>query len=227
MTNKTVVILDDEKDILELIAVNLKKNGFKPVTHEYVGELWNYLLHSKPDLIILDLMLNDADGVEVCKQLRESERYGNIPIIMLTAKSEEIDKIIGLEIGADDYMTKPFSPRELIARIKAILRRTEKQERQEEVVSIRGLEINFSKHEVLLNRKKINLTQTEFKLLKLLIERKNRVCTREQLLNYLWGEDKIVIDRTIDVHIKNLREKLKDHKDLIKNIRGVGYKIEL
>jgi two-component system phosphate regulon response regulator PhoB/two-component system alkaline phosphatase synthesis response regulator PhoP len=172
-------------------------------------------------------MLNDADGVEVCKLLRESEKYSNIPIIMLTAKSDEIDKIIGLEIGADDYMTKPFSPRELIARIKAILRRAEKHEKKEEIIAIKDLEVNLSKHEVRIKKEKINLTQTEFKVLKLLIERKGWVCSREQLLNYLWGDDKIVIERTIDVHVKNLREKLKDHKDLIKNIRGVGYKIEL
>ena len=227
MTNKSIVVLDDEPHILELIAVNLQKHGFEAVTFEYIDKFWQYLEKKLPSLIILDLMLNDGDGFEVCKQLRSKEKFSQIPILMLTARSEETDKIIGLEIGADDYMTKPFSPREMIARVKAILRRSENPEPKTSILILnKELEIDTMKHEVKLRGKSIDLTATEFKLLKIFAERRSWVFSRDQLLDYLWGNDKIVIDRTIDVHIKNLREKLGDFGDLIKNIRGVGYKME-
>ena len=221
------MVLDDEPHILELIDINLKKHGFEPVTFEYIDQFWLYLEKKTPALIILDLMLNEGDGFEVCKQLRGKVKFAQIPILMLTARSEETDKIIGLEIGADDYMTKPFSPREMVARVKAILRRSENPEPKSSFLIInKELEIDTMKHEVKLRGKPINLTATEFKLLKIFAERRSWVFTRDQLLDYLWGNDKIVIDRTIDVHIKNLRVKLQDFGDLIKNIRGVGYKME-
>jgi len=228
MSTRTVLVLDDEPDILEMIATALKKNGVTPVTYEFLSDFWKYLDTHTPNLIILDLMLNDSDGFEVCKQLKTSERYATIPVLMLTALSDVTDKIIGLEIGADDYMTKPFSPRELIARIKAILRRVEKPEPKAETIVIKDdLIINLQKYEVTISGKKIDLTSTEFKLLKVLAERKGWVFSRDQLLDYLWGNDKVVIDRTIDVHIKNLRDKLQGYGGLIKNIRGVGYKLDL
>lgn len=228
MNNKTIVILDDEADILEMIAINLKKNGFEPVTFEFVDEFWDYLEKNIPALIVLDLMLNDADGFEICKLIRSKDRFAHIPVIMLTARTDETDKIVGLEIGADDYITKPFSPRELVARIKVILRRTEQPEKKSDILVINKiLEINLSKYEVKLENERIDLTPTEFKILKILAERQGWVFSRDQLLDYLWGHDKIVVDRTIDVHIKNLREKLKSCGDLIKNIRGVGYKLEI
>ena len=227
MSNKTILVLDDEPHILELIAVNLKKHGFDAVTFEYIEPFWDFLDKKTPALIILDLMLNDGDGFDICKQLRAKEKLSHIPILMLTARSDETDKIIGLEIGADDYMTKPFSPREMIARIKAILRRTENPEPKTSVISInKDFEIDTAKHDVRIKGKSIELTATEFKLLKIFAERRTWVFSRDQLLDYLWGNDKIVIDRTIDVHIKNLREKLGAYGDLIKNIRGVGYKME-
>ena len=227
MKNRTIVILDDEADILELIKVNLKKNGFEPVIFEFVDEFWAYLEKKTPDLIVLDLMLNDADGFEICKEIRIKDKLSHIPIIMLTAKSEETDKIVGLEIGADDYVTKPFSPRELIARIKAVLKRSEKPEPKQEIIKItEGLEIDLNKFEVRLKGKAIDLTATEFRLLKLLSEKIGWVFTREQILEHLWGDDKVVVDRTIDVHVKNLRDKLKGFGEIIKGVRGVGYKIE-
>ena len=227
MMNKTILVLDDEPHILELIAVNLEKHGFEPVTFEFIDPFWQYLDKKIPALIVLDLMLNDGDGFDVCKQLKLKEKFSHIPILMLTARGEETDKIIGLEIGADDYMTKPFSPREMIARVKAILRRSENPAPKSSTIIINNeLEIDITKHEVKLRGKSIDLTATEFKLLKILAERRSWVFSRDQLLDYLWGNDKIVIDRTIDVHIKNLREKLGDFGELIKNIRGVGYKME-
>jgi two-component system phosphate regulon response regulator PhoB/two-component system alkaline phosphatase synthesis response regulator PhoP len=230
MTNKLIVSLDDEADILELISVNLKKAGFESACFEYVDEFWSFLEKQIPALIILDLMLNNADGFEICKLIRSKDRYKNIPIIMLTAKNEETDKIVGLEIGADDYITKPFSPRELIARIKVILRRGERNDTpvNNDIMKIGKLiEIDLNKFEVLLEGKKLDLTPTEFKILKFLAEKQGWVFNRDQILDYLWGTDKIVVDRTIDVHIKNLREKLGKAGEYIKNIRGIGYKFEI
>jgi two-component system phosphate regulon response regulator PhoB/two-component system alkaline phosphatase synthesis response regulator PhoP len=228
LKNKTIVVLDDEVDILELIEVSLRKNGFEPVTFEFVDEFWLYLEKKMPDLIVLDLMLNDADGLDICKSIRTRERFADIPIIMLTARGDEADKIVGLEIGADDYVTKPFSPRELIARIKAVLKRVEKVESRAEQIKIKeGLIIDIKKFEVRIDNRVIDMTATEFRLLTKLTENIGWVYTREQLLDFLWGDDKKVVDRTIDVHIKNLRDKLKEHGDIIKGVRGVGYKIEL
>ena len=227
MINKTILVLDDEPDILELISVNLKKHGFEPVAFEFIDKFWNFLDKKIPALIILDLMLNDGDGFEICKELKSKAEHSQIPVLMLTARNEETDKILGLEIGADDYMTKPFSPREMIARIKAILRRSKHPDQKPSIIIIENeLEIDTTKHEVRIKGKNIELSATEFRLLKILTERRGWVFSRDQLLNYLWGNDKIVIDRTIDVHIKNLRRKLLNYGDLIKNVRGVGYKME-
>ncbi|HRP02916.1 MAG TPA: response regulator transcription factor [Candidatus Kapabacteria bacterium] len=225
--SKLIFIVDDEKDILELIALHLSKSGFKVKTFEDANSLFNYIKTKTPDLFILDLMLPDIDGFDICKQLRRDDKFAAIPIIMLTAKSDEMDKVLGLELGADDYVTKPFSPRELVARVKAILRREEKNTNNNKVRISDVLEIDVQKYEVHVEGKKIDLTSSEFKILRLLSERKGWVYDREQILDYLGAQDKGVLDRTVDVHIKNLRDKLGLAGKYIKNIRGIGYKIEV
>lgn len=225
--SKTVFIVDDETDILELIALNLQKAGFKVKTFEDGNSLFKHLKTSIPDLFILDLMLPDFDGIEICKYLRKDNRFASVPVIILTAKADETDKILGLEIGADDYVTKPFSPRELVARVKAVLRRDDKVIQTNVLRISDTLEIDLQKYEVTIEGKKIELTSTEFKILRLLTERKGWVYAREQILDYLGVHDKGVLDRTVDVHIKNLREKLGKAGRFIKNIRGIGYKIEV
>ena len=228
MKNKQkIFIVDDEPDILELVAISLEKAGFLTSKYEEAQPMLNSLPKELPDLIILDLMLPDADGFDVCKQLRANSQYKNIPIIMLTAKSEEMDRILGLEFGADDYVVKPFSPRELVARVKAILRRGKSTSAEQSIIEIGdSLSIDTQKYEVKMQNTTVNLTSTEFKLLYLLAKRPGWVYSRNQILNYLWGNDKIVIDRTIDVHIRNLRDKLGIAGKMIKNVRGVGYKLE-
>ncbi len=225
--NELISIVDDEPDILELVSINLIKSGFK--TEKFLsGEDFLKSLSKKiPDLIILDLMLPDIDGIEICKYIRSDKKYSSIPIIMLTARADETDKIIGLELGADDYVTKPFSPKELVARVKAILRRKKTFIDEKEVLKIGEiLIIDLKRFEVYVEGKKVSLTPTEFNILKILAAKKGWVLSREQLLDALWGKEKFVLDRTIDVHIRNLRKKLKKAGGFIKNIRGVGYKIE-
>ena len=222
-----IAILDDEPDILNLVSINLEKNGFETAKFELADELNKFLERKIPDLIILDLMLPDADGFDVCKDLKKDERFASIPIIMLTAKGDETDRILGLEFGADDYVVKPFSPRELVARVKAVLRRGKAKEEAKKIIEIgKTLRIDLQKYEVYLNDRKLNLTSTEFKIIKLLATRKGWVYSRNQILDHLWGNDKIVVDRTVDVHIRNLRTKLGPAGKYIKNIRSVGYKIE-
>ncbi len=225
--NKSIAIVDDEPDIVELITYHLKKENFK-VNEFYDGEsLLSYIENYIPDLIILDLMLPEIDGLEICRILKKENRTSLIPIIMLTAKGTEIDKVVGLELGADDYIVKPFSPRELVARVKAVLRRGSCKEETSLIQIGKILEIDLQKFEVSVENIKINLTSTEFKVLKLLTKNIGWVYSRNQILDYLWGNEKIVLDRTIDVHIKNLREKLGKADKFIKNIRSIGYKIEV
>jgi two-component system phosphate regulon response regulator PhoB/two-component system alkaline phosphatase synthesis response regulator PhoP len=212
---------------LELVAINLGKAGFVTSKYEEAQPLLDSIKRELPDLIILDLMLPDADGFEVCKKLRANSQYKNIPIIMLTAKGDEMDRILGLEFGADDYVVKPFSPRELVARVKAVLRRGKYNTSDTTLIEIGNtLSIDTQKYEVKVQNEAVNLTSTEFKLLFLLAKHIGWVYTRNQILNYLWGNDKIVLDRTIDVHIRNLRDKLGVAGEMIKNVRGVGYKLE-
>jgi DNA-binding response OmpR family regulator len=223
---KLVAVVDDEPDIVELVSLHLEKAGFRAKSFLDAEKFLKFLDKTKPDLIILDLMLPDADGFEICKYLKGKEELSSIPVIMLTAKDEESDKILGLELGADDYVTKPFSPKELVARVKAVLRRPIHGEKVKTITVGGNLVLNSEKYEVWVDKKKIPLTSTEFKILKLLASKKGWVFTREQILDNLWGQEKIVLDRTIDVHIKNLREKLGQAARFIKNIRGVGYKLE-
>lgn len=224
--SKLIAIVDDEPDILELVSLHLKKSGFE--TREFLNpmDFLDFIKDTTPDLLIIDLMLPDTDGFDICRFLQKDEKYSSIPIIMLTAKSEETDKILGLELGADDYITKPFSPRELVARVRAVLRRKEEKKETEKIEVGGILTIDLEKYNVAVNGRKIALTSTEFRILKQLSLKQGRVFTREQILDYLWGREKAVVDRTIDVHIKNLRDKLGKAGRLIKNLRGIGYKIE-
>ncbi|MCX7966702.1 MAG: response regulator transcription factor [Syntrophorhabdaceae bacterium] len=225
--NKLIAIIEDEPDIVELVSINLKKANFQVEGFENAESFFRFLKTRQPDLIILDLMLPDMDGFEVCKALKSQKRYTTIPIIMLTAKAEETEKILGLELGADDYVTKPFSPKELVARVKAVLRRLGTKTDEPIHINIgETIFIDTEKLEVMVNNKKIDLTSTEFKILNLLASKKGFVFSRESILEHLWGNEKIVIDRTVDVHIKHLREKLGEGARFIKNIRGMGYKIE-
>ena len=222
-----ILIVDDEPDIVELVKINLEKNGFDVISSYTGREIFNLFKKFSIDLVILDLMLPDIDGLEICKILKSENETKNIPIIMLTAKDTEIDKVLGLELGADDYITKPFSPRELVARVRAVLRRTRKPSDESILKFDNILKIDLKKFEVFVNGEKVNLTTTEFKLLKALAIRRGEVLSRNELLDYIWGSEKIVIDRTIDVHIKHLREKLGKVGKFIKNVRGVGYKLDL
>lgn len=226
--NETIAIVDDEQDIRELVALHLKKSGFKTKLFSKSAEFKAFVLQTIPDLVILDLMLPDTDGLDLCKELKANERLQRVPIVMLTAKGEETDKIIGLELGADDYVTKPFSPKELVARVKAVLRRAT-NDAPAAITVIEGdktLTINAEQYQAFLNGVAIDLTATEFKLLLTLTARKGRVFTRDQILTALWGNEKYVIDRTVDVHIRHLRDKLGTAGARIKNVRGVGYKFE-
>jgi len=223
---QVIAALDDEPDLLELLKVNLRKAGYRFEGFEEAEGLYRYLEREKPDLILLDLMLPGTDGLEVCRHIRGSEALAGIPIIMLTARGDESDKVVGLELGADDYVTKPFSVKELVARIHAVLRRPRGGEAAARRIVIDPLVIDIDRFEVTVEGAKTDLTATEFKILQLLASRKGRVFTRDQILDFLWGQEKAVVDRTIDVHIRNLREKLGRAASLIKNIRGVGYKLE-
>ncbi|GAX59796.1 response regulator [Candidatus Scalindua japonica] len=230
-----IAIIDDEPDIVELVTIHLKKamfrvRGFSDAEglYRFLGLSEGYRQESEaiPNLIILDLMLPDADGIDICKNLKKRDKFSSIPIIMLTAKGEETDKILGLEFGADDYVTKPFSPRELVARVKAVLRRRQTIDKSGKL-NIGGiLIIDTEKHEIVVEGQKIELTSTEFRILALFCTNESKVFSRYDILDYLWGDEKIVLDRTIDVHIKNLRDKLGKAGSLIKNIRGIGYKLE-
>ena len=222
--NKLIAVVDDEPDIVELITHHLKKERFG-VKEFYDGtSLLSYLNTTLPDLIILDLMLPEIDGLEVCRILKNNERTSSVPIIMLTAKGTETDRVVGLELGADDYMVKPFSPRELLARVKAVLRRVETKVEKPKLIKIGNLLIDSGRFEVTIKGRKIDLTITELRILTILAERPGWVFTRSQLLDRLWGDDKIVLERTIDVHVTQLRKKLRELGRLIKSIRGIGYK---
>ncbi|MEY7999542.1 response regulator transcription factor [Clostridium sp. Mt-5] len=227
MSQKKILIVDDEEHICELIGFNLKKNGYKAIV---AGDGLNGLKiakEEKPDLILLDVMLPELDGYEVCKEIRrDSGAISSTPIIMITARGEEFDRVLGLELGADDYITKPFSIRELIARVKAVLRRTDIKT-VDKNYRFGNISIDFEKHEVIKNRDKVELTLKEFELLKILIENKGRVMTRDFLLDKVWGYEYVGETRTIDVHIRHLRQKIEDldgKPKYIETIRGIGYR---
>ena len=220
-----VCIVEDEPDIGELIRLHLQRAGFQPRLFSNAESFRVHLRSHAADLLILDLMLPDADGMEVCKALRGEPKTAAIPIIIVTAKGEETDRVLGLELGADDYVTKPFSPRELVARVKAVLRRRAAPDLTAPVEAA-GIRIDAQQHSVAVAGKAVDLTATEFRLLSLLASKPGWVFSRDQLLDHLWAGEKAVVDRTVDVHIKNLRDKLGRAGQAIKNVRGVGYKLE-
>jgi DNA-binding response OmpR family regulator len=226
LMNKLIAIVEDEPDILELVSLGLRQAGFRAESHADASSFFRFLDKKRPDLVVLDLMLPDMDGLEVCRILKKSDRTSDIPIIMLTARTEETDKVLGLELGADDYVTKPFSPKELVARVKAVLRRGEIPAGLKEIRFGDHLLLNADRHEVLVDGRPASLTLAEFKILWLLVSQVGRVFTREQILDHLWGREKSVVDRTVDVHIRHLRNKLGKYGKLIANIRGVGYKLD-
>ena len=230
MGKENILVVDDEKDIVELIQYNLEKEGYR-ISCAFSGEeCLENVKTELPDLILLDLMLPEIDGLDVCKILKSNSQTTNIPIIMLTAKGEETDIVLGLELGADDYITKPFKIRELLARVKAILRRVKNNiptpPKEKEIIKFKDLVIDSNKYQVTLKDKPLNLTSTEFKLLKFLASNPGKVFTREQLLNQVWAEDSFVVDRAVDVHIRRLRQKLLKASDYIITIRGVGYRFK-
>lgn len=224
-----ILVIEDEPDINKTISYNLLTEGFEPISAYNLLEADDWIQSNSPDLILLDLMLPDGSGLDFCKRIKSKDKFNNIPIIILTAKDDEVDKVVGFELGADDYVTKPFSVRELILRIKAILKRKTISSHSENVDSNESkefgkLKINADSHEVFIDNNEIILTALEFKLLKHLVDRRGRVQTRDQLLSDVWGYSAQITTRTVDTHVKRLREKLGIMGKHVETIRGVGYR---
>src|SRR6476659_6688373 len=221
--NKKILIVEDKPDVVDLLTLQLHKaGGFSVLTADDGAEGLKKARAESPALIVLDLMLPRMQGLEVCKVLKTDSLTSHIPIIMLTAKAEEVDRIVGLEFGADDYVTKPFSPREVTLRIRAILRRGEKPE---EALQAGRISIDPARHQVRVNGKRVHLTSLEFKLLRTLIQRRGRVQERDKLLNDVWGYESVIDTRTVDTHVRRLREKLGKAGDAIETVRGFGYRL--
>jgi len=220
----TILIIDDEPDIRDLLSYNLKREGYHVLVAPDGLTGRDEAFNSAPDLIILDLMLPEIDGLELCRALRAEPKTAAVPVLMLTAKSEELDKIIGLEMGADDYVTKPFSVREIIARVKALLRRAKNEGEAKDTCSFGSLSLDMSRHELSVGGKKVNLSPLEFRLLKFFVTHPDRVYSRDQLLDRVWGDEAYVEPRTVDVHVRRLREKIEPEGGLIKTVRGTGYR---
>lgn len=226
MPSKKIVVVEDEPDILEILSYNLKREGFDVSTALNGTDGLRVIQQVIPDLVLLDLMLPGLDGLEICRELKKHEATSSIPIIMVTAKGEESDVVLGLGVGADDYIAKPFSPRELVARVKAVIRRGIKSDpsSKKERIQIGDLLIDSGKYKVLLKQVEIKFTATEFRLLQYLASQPGRVFSREQLLNHAFGNDVVVVDRNIDVHIRAIRKKLDAEQQYIETIRGIGYR---
>jgi len=225
-TPKNILIVDDEADLVELVSYNLKKEGFIVDSASDGETALTKIRKGKYGLLILDLMLPGIQGMELCRILRNDPKTSVLPIIMLTAKGEEVDRILGLEMGADDYMAKPFSPRELVARVKAVLRRSKEKPVSEKILKIGDLEIDRERYVVSVRTKPVKLSATEFKLLLFLAERKGKVFSRDQLLDAVWRDEAFVEPRTVDVHIRRLRSNIEEDPakpEYIKTMRGIGY----
>ncbi|MGD0264728.1 MAG: winged helix-turn-helix domain-containing protein [Candidatus Methylomirabilota bacterium] len=224
----TILVVEDEPDIAELVKYHLEKAGLPARVVGDGKQALDLIVREQPALVVLDLMLPGLDGMEVCRRLRGSPATRGIPVIMLTAKAEEVDRIVGLEMGADDYVPKPFSPRELVARVKAVLRRAAAPpEPSEAPVTVGDLRLDPARHEVTKDRQPVSLSAMEFRLLEFFLRHRGRVYSRAQLLDQVWGQDRFVEPRTVDVHIRRLREKIEDDPrkpTLILTIRGLGYK---
>jgi two-component system phosphate regulon response regulator PhoB len=228
LKTEKIVVIEDEDDILEVIAYNLKREGYEVITSTSGEDGLEKIEKSSPQLVVLDLMLPEIDGLELCRKLKSDPLTRSIPVIMVTAKGEESDVVLGLGVGADDYVTKPFSPKELVARVKAVLRRSRTRPEGDgrERIARGGVVIDPQRHDVQVDGEPVSLTATEFRLLHFLATHPGRVFTRDHLLTRVIGEDAIVIDRNIDVHVRSIRKKLGAHRELIETIRGVGYRFK-
>ncbi len=223
---RRILVVDDERDIVDLIAYNLRNEGYD-VSFAFNGKEALEKTAQEPDLIILDVMMPVLDGFETCKQLKREPRTARIPVIFLTARSSEADEVVGLELGADDFIQKPISPRKLIARVKTVFRRLEQPSddlKEPAVIRIDALEINRSTYTVRIGQEEVFFPRKEFEILALLASQPGKVYSRETLLNLVWGTDVYVLDRTVDVHVRRIREKLGDHSEWIETIKGVGYR---
>ncbi len=228
--SEPIILIEDEKDIIDLVRYNFHKAGFRIECFTRGREGLEYLRRHPASLLLLDIMLPDHDGLEICKQVRADERLRGIPIILVTAKGTEIDRVVGLEIGADDYVVKPFSPRELIARVKAVLRRQQRPAGKQELIDTGGLRMDVRTLEVTIQGKPVELSALEFKLLHFLATHPRRVFSRDQLLDEVWGRDRFVTPRTVDVHVRRLREKVEAEPDkprYLQTVRGSGYRFSL
>jgi len=219
-----ILVVDDEPDLLELVRVNLVEGGFQVEATTSGREALERIRRAPPDLLVLDLMLPDMAGSEICRQIRATPELSGLPIIMLTAKAEELDRVVGFELGADDYVTKPFSPRELSLRVKAVLRRGQAPGGQARSLEHGALRVDVERHRCFVGEQEVELTSKEFALLSELMARPGRVLSRDRLLGLVWGSDITVTSRTIDTHLKRLREKLGRAGPLIETVRGVGYR---
>jgi DNA-binding response OmpR family regulator len=219
------MVVEDEDDIRTLVAASLKKERFRVREFSDGKSFLSSLQSEKPDLVILDVMLPDTDGFTICRSIRADRDLSAVPVIILTARAEESDRVLGLELGADDYVVKPFSPKELAARVKAVLRRTSPDAGRSRIDVGGGLLIDADTMEAFVDGARIELTQAEFRILRLLATRVGWVFSREKILDHLWGDEKSVTDRSVDVHVKHLRDKLGSAGSMIVNVRGVGYKI--
>jgi two-component system phosphate regulon response regulator PhoB len=222
-SSRKILIIEDESDVADLLTLNLRKAGYKVATAADGTSGLQKARDDRPDFIILDLMLPKMSGLEVCRILKGDAATSQTPILMLTAKAEEVDRIVGLEFGADDYVTKPFSPREVVLRIRAIFRRGEKPD---ESLKSGPISIDLARHQVRVNGKPVHLTSLEFKLLRTLMQRRGRVQDRDRLLNEVWGYEAVIDTRTVDTHVRRLREKLGKAGDAIETVRGFGYRLQ-
>ncbi len=223
--NELVAIVEDEDDIRALVTAALKKERFRVREHPDGRGFLASLAADRPDLVVLDVMLPDTDGFEVCRRMRADRNLSAIPVNILTARAEEADRVLGLELGADDYVVKPFSPKELAARVKAVLRRAAPEVARARIDAGDGLVIDTDTVEAFVGGARLELTQAEFRILQLLASRVGWVFSREKILDHLWGNEKNVTDRSVDVHVKHLRDKLGGHGTRIVNVRGIGYKL--
>lgn len=222
---KKILVADDEVDVLNLVALNLQRAGFEVLKADNGEQALKMARDEAPALVVLDLMMPGLSGLEVTKQLKLSPQTAQLPIVMLTAKADEVDRIVGLELGADDYVTKPFSPRELVLRVQSVLRRIETAPAPADVLMVGGIQVDRVRHEVMIHGEALEFTATEFKLLSVLMERCGRLQSREVLLNDVWGYESVIDTRTVDTHIRRLREKLGTTADMIETVRGFGYRM--
>lgn len=227
MASPTVLLVEDEVDILNLLRIHFENSGYRVFSAENGFQAMDVLSSTPVDLVVLDLMLPGRDGLEVCRELRTREATKYLPVIMLTAKGDEVDRIVGLELGADDYVVKPFSPRELLLRAKVVLRRVGPSPDPQNVWVKDGLHVDLGTHKVLVDGEERDLTATEFRLLAHLIQSRGKVQNRDQLLNAVWGYEFEGYARTVDTHVRRLRQKIEPHAHIVETVRGVGYRLAI